>query len=217
MSTSARPRATFGTAKKNVPGVLFRAKAMYDALVAAAATFVSPTILMATFLALITALADSQRDARATKAVGSTRLRNTKRDAVWTAMETLRAYVQSMADTLNAESAASLIELAGLVVAATALHAKAVLTATLTTTPGTVHLDANRTLLVGPADARKRATFFWQMSADGGLTWRDLRATPYTTTDVTGLALMSTYTFRVSVRVGKTEGAWSQAVSLVVH
>jgi hypothetical protein len=170
-----------------------------------------------TFLALVTALAAAHQAARETRARGSAKLRDTKRNAVWTAMESLRTYVQGLCDALNADAAASLIESAGLVVGAVAQHTKAVLTATLTATPGTVHLDANRSALVEPADRRKKATFFWQMSADGGRTWTDLRATAYTTTDVTGLALLTTYAFRVSVTVGKTEGAWSQPVSVVVH
>ncbi len=98
-----------------------------------------------------------------------------------------------------------------------AAHQKDILAAELTTTPGVVHLDANASLLVGPADASKNVTFNWQMSGDGGKTWTDLHSTPLGNTDVLGLALLSTYGFRVSVTIGKVTGAWSQPVSLLVH
>jgi hypothetical protein len=216
MSTVSRPRASFKTAKKNIPGVQGRAQAMCDGIGNNSAMFVSPTITMVVFLGLITALAVAQQNVTATKAKGAATLRNTKRDAVWSAMETLRAYVQGLADTMSAESAASLIEAGGLVVWAVPAHPKAVLTATLTATPGDVHLDANASLLVGVASASKKVTFNWQWSGDGK-TWNDCRSTPYANTDVLGLTPMSTYSFRVSVTIGKVTGAWSQAVSLLVH
>ncbi len=78
--------------------------------------------------------------------------------------------------------------------------------------------DANRSLLVGPADARKRAYFSWQWSGDGGKTWTSVTPTPYASTEIPGFTLLSTYSFRVSVTIGKQPaGPWSQAVSLLVH
>jgi hypothetical protein len=122
-----------------------------------------------------------------------------------------------LADALDAGAAASLIEAAGLLISGVPTHRKALLTATLTTTPGMVHLEANRSFLVPPADIWKNATFNWQWSADGGATWNDARSTPNANTDIAGLALMSTYSFRASVTIGKATSAWCQAVSLVVH
>jgi hypothetical protein len=216
MIIEARPRASFGTTKKNVPGVLFRSQTMYNFILQNVALFASPTITMVMFLALISALSAAQLVATGTKAKGAATLRNTKRDAVWTAMENLRTYVQGMADGLTADAAASLIEAAGLVVVTISKHQKALLTATLTATPGTVHLVANRSMLVGPGGTSKKVAFHWQMSSDGK-TWTDLPGTGYTSTDVTGLTLLSTYAFRVSITVGKVAGAWSQPVSLLVH
>jgi hypothetical protein len=216
MNTEARPRASFGTTKKHVPGVLFRAQTMYGFILENVAMFASPTITMVMFLALISALSAAQQVVAGTRAKGAATLRNTKRDAVWTAMESLRTYVQGMADILTADNAAALIQAAGLVVVATSTHQKALLAATLTATAGTVHLVANRSMLVGPGGTSKKVAFHWQMSIDGK-TWTDLLGTGYTSTDVTGLTLMTTYAFRVSVIVGKTVGAWSQPVSLLVH
>jgi hypothetical protein len=217
MSTLSRPRAVFGVKQRDTPGVLFRAQTMHDAIVAHAALFASPPIAMAAFLVLIAALALAQQAARGTKATGSFSLRNAKRSAVWTAMMTLQAYVQGLADALDADSAMSLIESAGLLLAGVPTHQKALLTASLSATPGVVHLVANRSLFVEPADIWKAVTFNWQWSGDGGATWNDARSTPHANTDIEGLALMHTYSFRASVTIGKATSAWCQAVSLVVH
>jgi|HubBroStandDraft_6_1064221.scaffolds.fasta_scaffold1138756_1 hypothetical protein len=71
MSTQSRPRASFGTTKKNIPGVLFRSRGMYNGFTANVALLGSPTITMAAFLALITALEQAQETATETKAKGS--------------------------------------------------------------------------------------------------------------------------------------------------
>jgi hypothetical protein len=217
MSTSSGPRAAFGVKKQNVPGVLFRSQAMYDFITENAAMFAAPTVPMATFLGLITALSLAQQVARGTRSAGSAALRNSKRNAVWTAMESLRAYVQGLCDVLPPESGIVLIESAGLVVAGITTYQKALLTATLTTTPGVVRLTANRSLFVEPADARKNVTFNWQWSSNGGATWNDARSTPHASTAVAALTPMSTYSFRASVTIGNATFAWSQVVSLLVH
>jgi hypothetical protein len=211
-----RPRATVGVTKSNSAGVLARAKAMYTAILAAIAMFPSPTISMAAFLTLIQAFETAQQTTTTTRARGTSKARNTKRNAVWTAMESLRTYVQGLADELTPDPAAALIEAAGLLVAGKRVHAKPVLQAKLTTTPGVVHLVANASILLGKT-SRKKATFHWQWSADGGKTWTSAPSTPYANTEIPGLALMTTYTFRVSVTIGKVTGEWSQPVGLLVH
>jgi hypothetical protein len=54
------------------------------------------------------------------------------------------------------------------------------------------------------------------MSVDGK-TWTNLPSTPLASTEVAGLALLSTYSFRVSVTLGKVAGEFSQPVSVTVH
>src|ERR1700733_3101210 len=160
MSTSNQPRAVFGTTKKNIVGVLSRAQTMHDAISENVATFGSPPIAMVAFLALVTALAVAQSAVTGTKAKGAAETRDSKRNALWTAMLSLQAYIQGLANVLSHDDAAALIKAAGLVVAkAKANLHKAVLTAALTSVPGNVHLEANRTALVGKADAAKQATF----------------------------------------------------------
>ncbi len=108
---------------------------MYNAMIENVATFASPTIAMTAFLAFITALVTAQLNATGTRTRGSAAVRNTKRDGVWTAMQSLQSYVQVLADALTAESASSLIQSAGMLVAGTGTRTKAVLTAVLLPRP----------------------------------------------------------------------------------
>ena len=59
MSSKAKPHASLGTVKTDIPGVLTRAKIMYAAILLAIASFPSLPIAMPAFLLLITALDDS--------------------------------------------------------------------------------------------------------------------------------------------------------------
>jgi hypothetical protein len=180
------------------------------------ATFVAPPVSKTAFLALLSGLVLAQQTAAETRARGAAKARDVKRNPVWTAMVTLRDYVQGLCDVMDPDSGAALIEHAGLLLGAAPGHLKALLTAALTAVPGVVHLDANATLLAGRAAASKRLMFEWQWSSDGS-SWHDARSTTYARTDVPGLALMTTYSFRVRVTVGTVTGPWSSPVSLLVH
>ncbi len=218
MKGVAAPRAVFGITKTYYIGMYARAMAMYNAMLANVASFGSPPITLVAFLALITAFATAQTVATETKAKGAAALRDTKGVDLWSAMQAIQKYVQGLADALPAKDATSLILSAGLLVARVVAHQKAALKATLTAAQGTVLLDASRALLVGTADHSKKVTFNWQWSLDGK-TWNSVSSTPVGRTQIPGLTLLSTYSFRVSVTVGKDQvtGPWSQAVSLLVH
>ena len=217
MSTAIRPHAIFGTEKKDTSGVLGRSQTMYSSISQNIAMFAGLPITMAAFLALITLLATAQQAATGTKAKGTASTHNSKRNAVWAAMVNLQSFVQGLADSMSVADATTLIDAAGLLVAKAATRQKETLTAALTAAQGVVHLAANRSVLVGNTDAHKNVTFNWEMSADGGKTWQGLPSSSYASTNAPGLTLMTTYAFRVSVTVGNTQGAWSQAVSLLVH
>src|SRR5580704_2501183 len=190
MKSVAAPRAVFGTTKKDYPGVQARASNMVNGFTTNAAMFGTLPITLVAFAALLTAFVLAQAVVTETKAKGSATLRTTKGNALWSAMQVMQKFVQNLADTLPADTAASLIEAAGLLVGKIGTHQKAALTAVLTVTQGNVLLEANRTLLVGP-DASKKAYFNWQWSLDGK-TW-------------------------TSVTISKVTGPWSQAVSVLVH
>jgi len=172
-------------------------------------------ITVVAFLALLTAFTTAQGNLTTTKAKGLKTLRNTKRDALWTAMGLIKAYVQSLSDTMSAENGAALIQATGLVVAVAGKRVKAVLTAKLTTVAGVVHLEANASTLLGSSARRKKAYFNWQYSLDGK-TWTSVPATNYARVDITGLTALTTYSFRVGVTVGSVVGEWSQPVTILV-
>jgi hypothetical protein len=211
-STSKKPRAVFGCAREQSPAVLSRAKIMYAAILAAIAQFPNLPIAMAAFLALIQLFDKAQESMRA-KPRGLASVRDTKRDDVWTAMQSLRIYVQSLADVLSAPEAIALIESAGLLVAGVPVRIKPLLEAKPTTLPGVVHIIANASLLV--KSTSKKVTFNWEWSSDGKV-WNALPSTPLADTQMTGLTPMTTYWFRVSVTISRVTGEWSQPTSVML-
>ena len=211
-TTSQKPRAVTGCARTNSPGVLSRAKIMYTAILAAIAQFPNLPITMAAFLALIQSFDTAQGSMKA-KPRGLASVRDTKRDDVWTAMQTLRIYIQSLADSLSAPAATALIESAGLLVAGVPVYSKPFLEAKPTTLPGVVRLVANASLLV--KSTSKKVTFNWEWSADGKV-WNTLPSTPLADTEMTGLTAMTTYYFRVSVTISRVAGEWSQPTSVML-
>jgi hypothetical protein len=218
MNSVAGPRGVFGTEQRNYPGVQARAQAMANSIQANIANFPALPVSIAAFVAFLAAFVLAQQVVTETKAKGSATLRNAKAVVLWAAMEAIQKYIQGLASGLNAEAAAALIESGGLLVAKIGTHQKAALTAALTTTQGSVLLQANRALLVGTAHARKHVQFNWQWSPDGGKTWNSVASTPLASTVIPGLTPLSTYSFRVSVTISKQPaGPWSQAVSLLIH
>src|SRR5580700_11675737 len=117
MSTpTTKPKAAIGAKKSNVPRVLACSKVVYNAILLALATlFLSPPISMPAFLLLIEALDTAEQQA-GTKTRGLAAVRNGKRDALWTALLSLRVYVQSLCDVVVPEAAIAIIEAAGMVV-----------------------------------------------------------------------------------------------------
>jgi hypothetical protein len=215
MSNASQPEASFGTTKRKIAGVIFRAQAMHDGIGGDPGTFVSPPVTLAAFLALITALVLAQQTAQDTKAKGAATVRNVKRDLLWAAMESLRAYVMGLTATMSVEQAIATIKEAGLLVSDVPAHPHVPLTASPTSQAGVVRLVASILLLAGKAARGKKHQVNWQWSADGKV-WNDAHPTPYATTEITGLTAMTTYFFRASVTVGTVTGAWSQPVSLLV-
>jgi hypothetical protein len=209
-----KPKPSVGVGRANVPGVLARAAIMQAAILLAAGLFPSLPITMAAFLLLLEAASASQI-AAATRTKGLASLRDTKVDALWTAMLTLRTYVGGLASQLDATSATSLIEAAGLLVAATAIHAKPFLSATYAPATGVVLVSVNALLLLGKRTSKK-TNFTYSWSADGGKTWSAGVTTAYTSLEVPALP-PGTYLFRVFATVGKVPGEPTQAVSLTLH
>src|SRR5262249_36636472 len=160
MNATSKPKAAFGTAKKAIPGVLSRANTMYLAIMAALATYVSPTVTMVAFLALIQAVEEAQK-ASANRGKGLAAVRNSKLDGLWSAMWSLRTSVRGLADAASHADAITLIEGAGLLVAGVGGHAIPILRAMPTTTPGLVQLKANAKALLGNKPRNRYSFFRW--------------------------------------------------------
>jgi hypothetical protein len=184
-SKLAKPKASFGIGRINVPGVLARASLMEAAFSAALAMFTGLPITMAAYALLIQAAAAAQ-SAAATRAKGLASLRDTKVDDLWTAMHTLRVFVQGLADKLDARGSTALIEAAGLIVAKTGKRVKLLVSATYVPATGVVHLSVNALLLIGKRTSKK-TNFTWSWSTDGGKTWSTGVTTSYTSHDLPGL------------------------------
>lgn len=214
MTKPTKPRASFGVTKDNAPGVIARATIMQAAILAAAAMFPSLPITMAALLLLIQAAATAQSNTT-TKTQGLAGIRDAKIDTLWTAMQTLKTFVQGLADATDAVSAIVLIQAAGLVVAKTTKPTKLLLAATLAPATGIVHLAVNAKLLIGKRPTKK-TTFTWSWSTDGGKTWSSGVTTAYATADIPSLPPAS-YLFHVFATVGKVPGEPCQPVGLVIH
>ncbi len=86
MNSVAGPRAVFGTTQRNYPGVGARAQTMANSIQANIANFPGLPIAIAAFVALLTPFVLAQQVATETKAKGSATLRNTKGNALWSAL-----------------------------------------------------------------------------------------------------------------------------------
>ncbi len=214
MSKPSKPKPSLGVTRSDVPGVLERAGIMEAAIELSPAMFPALPIPMAVFLPMIQAAAEAQSDA-ATRTNGLAALRDTKVDVLWTAMQTLKTYVGGLASALDATSAASLIQAAGLLVAQTPAHTKLLLSATYAPATGTVNVSVHALLLIGKRTAKK-TTFTYAWSADGGTTWSAGITTAYASLEIPALP-PGDYLFRVFATVGKVPGDPTHSVSLTIH
>jgi hypothetical protein len=170
------------------------------------ASFPSPNPPLATLQANITALSTAETAVLA-RTKGAVEDRNAKLATLRTDLETLKAYVQGVADAANPTNAASIIESAGMTVRTITLHDKPALGVKQGSVSGTVNLAAK-----APAH---RASYAWQYSTDQK-TWTSVPQTLQAKTGVSGLTAGTTYYFRVQVLTMTGEGDWSQIVSLLV-
>jgi hypothetical protein len=214
MTTTNRTRAALLLNRKKVSTVLAVANRMYSAMLANMKLFPAATPPLPTFLSQIQDVEAAQL-ATGTRTRGTAAIRNAKLAILFTTMESLRMYVQTLCDA-NPEQAEVIITAAGMAIARVPSFHKPALAAKLGTQSGSVILEANATLLVGK-NVSKKATFNWEYSAGGGKTWIAAPSTPLTTTTIVGLTPLTTYEFRVCATVSKSTGEWSQAVSLLVR
>lgn len=214
MATARHPQVVIKVNEKNFPALLAKAKIIYAALLAAAATFMNPLPLLPALLILIEAL-DAAMTAAATRGKGLAAARDLKADAVASALESERAMVQVLVDQ-NPQQAQALAELAGMTLADIGVHVKALLALTQGTQPGIVNAEANFTLLKQGRGKAKKTTVNWRYTLDGGKTFV-LSSTPVARTVFTGIPAASTVGVQVCITDSGGTTEWSQVVSITLH
>jgi hypothetical protein len=169
--------------------------------------FPSPKPSLAAVASAVAAL-DEAQTASLSRTRGTAQLRDEQKTALLPLVGELRAYVQSVADG-NPDSAAAIIESAGMSVKRPAVQSKAPFAVKQGGRAGSVALAVR--------SAGDRAIYGWQWSTDGGVTWLDAPQTLQAKTEIAGLPLGKTCWFRV--RVVTTDGPQncSEPLSILVR
>jgi hypothetical protein len=170
--------------------------------------FPSPTPALAGVTTNLDALEVAEAVA-AGRTKGTAAARDVKRKAVEDDLTGLKGYVLGIARK-NPAVATAIIESSGMFPKQLTKHQKAELAALMGSTPGDVILRAK-------ASPKRRASYEWQFSSDGGKTWVAIGNTTTADHSVAGLTVGATYLFRVRITVGKTTADWSQTISFLVH
>jgi len=216
-NTPHRTRLSIGVDKHDILGVLAFARGVHTKTSANTTTFTALPVSLAALLGQITDLDASQQVVTSTKAKGTAADRDRKRDVLWSSLELIEAYGQSLCDA-SPEQAATIAEMCGFKVSAVGAHAKAILAATLTATPGTAKLHANASLLVASGKGTSKARIFlWRYTTDGGKTFISVDGTPVAEIVIPNLPLGTTVGFQVCAKDADAQGEWSQTVNLFVH
>ena len=152
------------------------------------------------------------------RTIGAAATRDAQRDLLWTAMESERTFIQSVADA-NPSRAASILQNGGLVVIPVNVRAKGLLVLENGAASGTVECVANVGLLLGAlATKRSQHRFFnWRFTLDGGKTYTGLSPTTQPQTIITGLTPQAIVGVQVNLNVAAGPGEWSPMVAITVH
>jgi hypothetical protein len=205
MSTHTTPIAILVLPRLNKPFITF-ARAVHDHLLGNT-RFPSPNPTLALFATNIAAFEAAETKA-ATKAKGTAKERDAKRQKVKEDLGHLRDYVQSVVESqATSQDAAAMIESAFMSVRKAGSRSKDELSAKNTGVSGTVVLDAKA---VAPA-----ASYYWQYSLDQE-TWTSVPEAMKAKRVISGLTSLETYHFRFRALTRAGEVGFSQVVSLLV-
>jgi hypothetical protein len=83
--------------------------------------------------------------------------------------------------------------------------------------PFSAAMNGPGTALLRAKAVKKGASYEWQMSSDGGVTWVALGNSTVADMPVTGLVAGKTYMFRFRTTIAHTTSDWSQVISLFAH
>ena len=168
--------------------------------------FPSPTPPLATVAAAASDLETAQGQVKL-RVNGAVATRAAKRAALVQLIETLRMFVQGIADA-DPANAAAIIESAGFAVRKVNTHGKHAFAVTHGAASGSVNVVA---------PAVHRASYEWQFSADGGKTWQTAKSTVQAKAVLTGFAPGSALSLRYRASSKASDGTWSEAIGIVVR
>jgi hypothetical protein len=188
-----------------VPALVTLAQAIVQAMTGNA-SFPTPEPALATVTAAVTSLESAEVASKA-RTKGATAVRDDQRTALVTLLDQLKAYVQKIADA-NVETAAAIIESAGMAVRKTPVRSKRVFAVKQASVSGAAVLTVPR--------AAARASYEWEYGIDGK-TWQLATATLKAKTTIAGLTPATMYYFRYCAVTKAGVSDWSQVVSLVVR
>ncbi len=211
MSTQRKVQVVLKTRMNNVPLFLALCKSIYASMTAHLASYSGAPVTMATFQSQIQALDTAQTEVK-TRTIGAAAARDLALDALAVTVEALRGFVQGLC-TASPEQAVTLVQNAGMKIAADKTRDKPVLGLKQGLSTGVVILSANAKLL---KRAKGGGFYNWAYSADGK-NWVSVPSTPKAKTTISGLQALTTYGFRVSLTDNDGQGDWSQVVQFLVH
>jgi hypothetical protein len=170
-------------------------------------SFPQPVPSLQKVLAAAIALEQAETNAN-TGQKGLKALRNQKRSALAGLLNQLKAHVEAVAND-DSDHVVSIVESSGMNVAAPSHPPKA----HFSVRPGRLSGSVRLAMLA----AAKVAMYEWQMSTDGGQTWKRLPPTLQAKTTVTGLTPGQTIWFRGRAVTRRVRGGLGEAVSVIVR
>ena len=209
MSTSTRQTPRFVVVLKlpeyDVPLLVIRARSIVERMTDNS-WFPSPSPSLAVVQVAIDDLFEAETKTL-TGVVGSTTARDHKRTVLVSRLQQLAAHVEAIA-TANPEHAGSIVESASMYLKKPGGRARNVFTAKPGRVSGEVEVFAPR--------MGDRASYEFQYSVDGGVTWETLRTGTKARATIKGLKPGSTVLIRHCVIDKGVAGDWSDVIAILV-
>jgi hypothetical protein len=209
-------RAVLGFRKRKANVVLWRSKEIHAGLAGRPDLFASPSPPLSQLQGLVEAL-DAAQVAVQLGGHGAAAARDVTLTELWTCLELLLKYVQSLVAKCSEDEAVALILAAGMKVANAPVHDKRVIEVRQRQS-GTVELFAFVALLRREKGSRSRKiNFNWRYTLNGGESWVPLPSTPVGNIVVSGLPPLTEVGFSVSITDADGPGRWCDTVPFLVH
>ncbi len=200
-------RVTIGLDKDKIHELTTGSQTIHDKMSGDATTYGGAPVAMADFQTKITDVITKHQATKTNK--NATGARTASVSALWTVLETLCTFVQSLMDKATPENAQAIAEGSGFHVIQGGHAQKNLINAKLTNNKGEVELDAYASKLQAPSGKPgKQRTYHWRGSQDGWKTTQDFGTSPTHKKVVQGLPLNSDWEFEVAVEDDTGMSQW---------